>query len=229
MPSERRAERYSRATSWPATESSPASGRAGPPSAEMGVVLPAPWGRRRPKNSPASTASETPASAATAPKRFQTSRASTAIVKGSRCGGLDQVRNAVELGQRQQVGGKVLEHERLAALCRQTPPFEQQRHRGRVHARDPGEVDREALGKVRARRIFRALHEHRGKGLEGELAFETQDLPGRCGAHFLGALSDERLRSCSVLMRPSMPPFWIWSLKVPRYVVTSDAPTITTS
>src|SRR5258708_9065764 len=182
------AEGKSPATSCPATASSPESGRTRPPSAEMSVVLPAPLGPRRPKNSPASTASETPASAVTAPKRLWTARASTAIVKWSRRRRLDQVRHAVELGQRQQVGGKVLEYQRLAALCREAPPFEQQRHGGRVHARYPGEVDGEALRKIRARRVFPALPEHPREGPERNLPFEPQDFPRCLAPPFSGRL-----------------------------------------
>src|ERR1700687_4627833 len=111
MPSARRALSAARRTSCPITARLPAAARASPPRAEMSVVFPAPLGPRSPKNSPASTASETPAKARTAPKRFSTPRTSTAKAIGQALlrglVRLNQVGNAVERGEREQVGGQV--------------------------------------------------------------------------------------------------------------------------
>jgi hypothetical protein len=62
-PSKRRASRKSRITSCPMTLMVPESGRTRPASEEISVVLPAPFGPSKPKNSPWPISSDTPASA----------------------------------------------------------------------------------------------------------------------------------------------------------------------
>ena len=62
----------------PARAPLPLSARVSPASTEISVVLPAPFGPSRPKNSPSSTARLTPASACTRPKRRVTLSTSTA-------------------------------------------------------------------------------------------------------------------------------------------------------
>src|SRR6266568_3200444 len=62
----------------PSTRASPPSGTMRPASARRAVVLPAPSAPTRPKSSPAPTWKERPRSASTAPKRFTSSRASSA-------------------------------------------------------------------------------------------------------------------------------------------------------
>ena len=64
----------------------PLSARVSPASTEISVVLPAPFGPSRPKNSPSSTSRLTPASACTRPKRRATLTTSTARDTFSRMG-----------------------------------------------------------------------------------------------------------------------------------------------
>ena len=127
--------------------------------------------------------------------------------------------DAIELRERDEVRGQVGEVQRLAAPQCLAPPFEEQRDRRRIDAAHAGKVDDEALGQVGTRFVFGALREHvRDRG-KGELAGDREGLGAGAGAHFfVGGLggSGARLRSCSALMSPSMPPRCTWSLKVPR-------------
>src|SRR6476619_8553468 len=88
----------------------PRSARVSPARIEISVVLPAPFGPSRPKNSPCRTTRSTPASACTAPKRRATSIASTACAGTSwaawryerNAPSVEQVVDAVDGGERAQ-------------------------------------------------------------------------------------------------------------------------------
>src|SRR5215831_5287623 len=67
-PSSRRAAAYSDWTSWPSTATRPALARARPARMLISVVLPAPFGPSRPKNSPCAMSNETSSSARTSPR-----------------------------------------------------------------------------------------------------------------------------------------------------------------
>src|SRR5262252_6253102 len=101
---------------------------------EMSVVLPAPLGPSSPKNSPCSTARSIPASACTGPKRRAIPAISTAgaMVAGPErsvlTSGLEQVLDAVELGQRDEVRRDVDEGERRAFGGRTAPPGKKHGH-----------------------------------------------------------------------------------------------------
>src|SRR5438270_4979866 len=66
----RRTSSRSRTTSWPATVAEPAVGLASVHSMLIVVVLPAPFGPRKPKTSPAATSKSTPFTASSSPNRF---------------------------------------------------------------------------------------------------------------------------------------------------------------
>src|SRR5205814_4936970 len=95
----------------------PRSARVSPATIEISVVLPAPLGPSKPKNSPSSTTRSTPASACTAPKRRATSTISTAApIKANRDAKSgaksarfrdQQVLDAVELRERSQARRKM--------------------------------------------------------------------------------------------------------------------------
>src|SRR5262245_37072383 len=64
--------------SWPATNAAPDVGRASVHSTLIVVVLPAPFGPRKPNTSPGATSKLTPRTASTSPKDFFKSRTSIA-------------------------------------------------------------------------------------------------------------------------------------------------------
>jgi hypothetical protein len=66
-PIRRRVFRYSFTTSWPKTAAVPPPGETSPVRMPMSVLFPAPFGPRRPKNSPVGTVRSIPSSAQTLP------------------------------------------------------------------------------------------------------------------------------------------------------------------
>src|SRR5574343_353517 len=103
-PSRQLASRKPPITSWPSTLIFPESGRINPASDEINVVLPAPFGPSRPKNSPCSRSSDTPAKAFSEPKCLTTSTMDTAGTMTRPSGQGQEVGNAVQFGQRTHTG-----------------------------------------------------------------------------------------------------------------------------
>src|SRR6266849_6260572 len=79
MPTWRRTVLASRTMSWPAMSTLPEVGASVVVRIEMVVVLPAPLGPRRAKNSPGSTSNEIPSTALTLPFRYRLTRSRTSI------------------------------------------------------------------------------------------------------------------------------------------------------
>src|SRR5712691_3889656 len=79
MPTWRRTALASRTMSWPAMRTLPEVGASVVVRIEIVVVLPAPSGPRRAKNSPASTSNEIPSTALTLPFRYRLTRSRTSI------------------------------------------------------------------------------------------------------------------------------------------------------
>src|SRR5437660_9437636 len=106
---------------------------------EISVVLPAPFGPSKPKNSPSRTVNSTPASACTSPKRRATSATSTAA--GTKELADDEFLDAVNNRQRMQRGRQ--RHERqMTALGRRTAlDRDQDRERRGVRLRQAREID----------------------------------------------------------------------------------------
>src|SRR5689334_22204342 len=208
----------------------PRSARVSPARIEISVVLPAPFGPRRPKNSPCSTARSTPASACTGPKRRATPTMSTAALmpvrrSGAReSGGGKQLVDAVQLGERSHAWGYVLESQAFA-LCRcPALPFEQQGDAGRIDRVDVLQVDAAAL---RQRQVD-TVREHVGDVADGQRTGHhpapvvgAQDLRdrihGRGGGGAAGHFGvGPAFLAASILISPSTPPLFTASLNSSR-------------
>src|SRR6266851_10460182 len=113
----------------------PRSARVKPARIEISVVLPAPFGPSKPKNSPSRTVKSTPASACTSPKRRATSATSTAALAD------DEFLDAIDNGERMQRGRQ--RHEcQMAALGRSSAlDRDQDRERRGVRLRQAREID----------------------------------------------------------------------------------------
>src|SRR5438105_2484970 len=113
----------------------------------ISVVLPAPFGPNKPKNSPSRTSRSMPASACTVPNLFRSSRIETATVIGARAVRIsarslaDQFVDSVEPRQGDDVR-RDIDAADLALPARGVAlPLEDQRQCGRIRFGHSGEVD----------------------------------------------------------------------------------------
>src|SRR2546423_10433259 len=116
---------------------------------EISVVLPAPLGPSRPKNSPRATLKLTPASASTLPKRRATSTTSTAasIAPVAASGGAArEVVHPVHDRERLQRGGQVLDAQDAALAGGAPAQRHHNRERGRIGVREPCEIEASRIG-----------------------------------------------------------------------------------
>src|SRR5258706_8010017 len=225
-------------TSCPKILAVPRSARVSPARIDISVVLPAPFGPSSPKNSPSSTAMDTPSSACTRPKRRATSDTSTASIgnrksEDEKSAG-EHFLDAVDVRQRMNARRNRSECE-FHAFGRRTPRNrEHDGERRRVRLFETRQVDNAARGQRQRARRF----EHLGSIGKRQLADECPALLRRNEAA-LGAVTrcamdhgfagGPLFLSDSVLMRPSTPPFLICSLNSSRQLVTSYTPPTMTS
>src|SRR5882672_606334 len=190
------------------TRADPRSARTRPARTLISVVLPAPFGPSRPKNSPWGTSRLIPDSAYKSPKRLWTSRISIAagMPLGRRPGSarsrLKQFGYPVELGEILHRDGQVGEPQPGVALRSLAQPLEGQRHRGRIHFGHPAEVDDScALAQV-----IPHGSGHPGDRPQGERTLEEERI-GVPTDHDLPAFepSGSRFFAASDLMSPSIP------------------------
>ena len=207
----------------------------------MSVVLPAPFGPSRPKNSPSSTARSTPSRACTLPKRRATSVTSTASMASAgresemrRAGnrnGRDELRgkrstgqqflDAVDMGQREDAGRHRREGQRRAFGMR--APLQRHHHRERrgigVRQVRPGR-------RCRLPAARRPRDASNTAAASANVSVPANVQPSRRGRKAAagggGCAVDHDLPdaplflSVSVLMRPSTPPPLICSLNSSR-------------
>src|SRR5512143_630541 len=202
----------------------PASARVSPAAMEISVVLPAPFGPSRPKNSPGATAKLTPASACTGPKRRATSTNSTAAVMrngnpappcapgpGRARSAGENLLDAVERGERAKALRKPAEGDRASLARRAAREGDEHGDGRRVERSDAAEVHTAfARERLRVRR-----GEHPARLGERERPFvRPAAVLGHEPTCRLRAAAAVRhhlagpplLRSASALTSPSIPP-----------------------